>query len=319
MASKIKFGVWLPVYGGWLIGAPIEEPEISYSYVEKVAREAEDMGFDSVWVADHMLNPRKGEQVSALEAWTTLTAVAMHTTRVKLGHAVLCQGFRYPAVLAKMASTLDEISNGRFIFAIGAGWFEREFQAYGIPWGDHDELIERVEEQIKIIQALWTQNRVNFDGKYYHLIEGVLIPKPVQKPRPPIWYGGNSEESRQLVARNSEVDCWFMSSGSVEEVRQKVSDMKKRLEARKLEYAMYAFTLVAQNERGGENLVRKLAVNKPSTVNWALKPGLVGPPAKIIERIHEFEEAGINHITLLFSSTLNDLRVFSEQVIRHLT
>lgn len=95
--------------------------------------------------------------------------------------------------------------------------------------------------------------------------------------------------------------------------------MKKRLEARKLEYAMYAFTLVAQNERGGENLVRKLAVNKPSTVNWALKPGLVGPPAKIIERIHEFEEAGINHITLLFSSTLNDLRVFSEQVIRHLT
>ena len=89
MACKIRFGVWLPVYGGWLIDAPIEEPEISYSYVEKVAREAEDMGFDSVWVADHMLNPRKGEQVSALEAWTTLTAVAVRTTSVKLGHAVL--------------------------------------------------------------------------------------------------------------------------------------------------------------------------------------------------------------------------------------
>ncbi len=318
MAGKIRFGVWLPVYGGWLIDAPIEEPEISYSYIEKVAREAEDMGFDSVWVADHMLNPRKGEQVSALEAWTTLTAVAMRTTRVKLGHAVLCQGFRNPAVLAKMASTLDEVSHGRFIFSIGAGYFEREFQAYGIPWSEHDELIEQAEEQIKIIKALWTQDRVDFDGKYYHLVGGVLVPKPVQKPCPPIWYGGNSEKSRQLVARLREVDCWFMSGSSLEETRQKISDMKRRLEGRKIEYATYAFTLVTQTEQEGEDLVKKLAADKPSTVNWALKPGLVGPPAKIIERIHELEEAGINHITLMFSSTLNDLRVFSEQVMRRL-
>ena len=318
MACEMKFGVWLPVYGGWLIGAPIEEPEISYTYVEKCARKAEELTFDSVWIADHLLNPRKGEQVAALEAWSTLTAVATHTKRVKLGHAVLCQGFRYPAVLAKMAATLDEISNGRFIFALGAGWFKREFEAYGIPWGDHDELIERAGEQIKIVNALWTQESVNFSGRYYRLVNANLVPKPVQKPRPLIWYGGNSEKSRQLVADNSGIDGWFISSGSLDEVREKISDMKSRTHGRKLEYAMYAFTLLSRTEQEGEDMVKRLATGNPSTITWALKPGLVGPPAKIIERLHKFQQAGINHVTLLFSSTLDSLAEFSRHVIERM-
>lgn len=318
MASKVKFGIWLPLYGGWLIGAPVEEPEISYRYVEKVAREAEDIGYDSLWVADHLLNPRKGEQLGALEAWTTITAVATCTRKIKLGHAVLCQAFRYPAVLAKMAATLDEVSNGRFIFSIGAGWFEREFRAYGIPWVKHDELIEQAEEQIRLIKALWTQDRVDFNGKHYQLAGGVLEPKPVQKPCPSIWYGGNSEKSRQLVAKLTDIDCWFISAGSVEEIRQKIADMKSRVGRRKLEYATYTFVIATQIDKEAEELVKKLCPDKPGTVEWALKTGLIGSPAKIVERIHELEEAGINHITLMLSSTLKDMRVFYEQVIRRL-
>jgi FMNH2-dependent dimethyl sulfone monooxygenase len=316
MTSKMKIGVWLPIYGGWLINAPIEEPEISYNYVKKVAIEAENLGYDSLWIADHMLNPRKGEQMSALEAWTTLTAVATCTRKVKLGHAVLCQAFRYPAILAKMAATLDEVSNGRFIFSIGSGWFKREFEAYGIPWNDHDELIERTEEQIKIIKALWTQDKIDFNGKYYHLVDGILEPKPLQKPCPPIWYGGNSEKSRQLITDVSDIDGWFMSAVSVDEAKQRISDIKGRLEGRALEYATYAFALVASTERDGEDMIKKLSVNNKSTIQWALKPRLVGPPSKIAESICEFEEAGINHITLMFSSTFNDMRIFSDQVLK---
>lgn len=318
MASKIKFGIWLPIYGGWLIGASPEEPEISYSYVKKVAQEAEKIGYDSLWVADHLLNPRKGEQFGALEAWTTITAIATETRHIKLGHAVLCQAFRYPAVLAKMAATLDEISHGRFIFSIGAGWFKREFQAYGIPWNEHDDMIEHAEEQIKLIKALWTQDKVTFDGKHYHTVDGVLEPKPVQKPHPPIWYGGNSEKSRQLVAKITDINGWFISASSVEETKEKIADMKRRIGERKLEYATYAFALVARTDKEGEELVKKLCPEKTSTVEWALKTGLVGSPAKIIDQIHQLEEAGINHITLMLSSTLKDMRTFYEQIIKRL-
>jgi len=318
MVCKIKFGIWLPIYGGWLIGAPIEEPEISYRYVEKVAREAEKIGYDSLWIADHLINPRKGEQFGALESWTTITAVAACTSKIKLGHAVLCQAFRYPAVLAKMASTLDEISQGRFIFSIGAGWFEREFQAYGIPWVKHDELIEQTEEQIRLIKELWTKDKVAFNGKYYHLVDGILVPKPVQKPHPPIWYGGNSEKSRQLVANLKDVNCWFISAGSLEETTQKIADMKNRIGKRKLEYATYAFALVARTDREAEKLVKKLCPDNPATVGWALRTGLVGSPEKIISRIHNLEEAGINHITLMLSSTLKDIKTFKEEIINRL-
>ena len=316
MSSKIKIGVWLPTFGGWLINAPVEEPEISYNYVKKVAIEAENLGYDSLWMADHMLNPRKGERIKALEGWTTLTAVAACTSQIKLGNAVLCQAFRYPAILAKMAATLDEISNGRFIFSIGSGWFKREFEAYGIPWNDPVELTERAKEQIKIIKALWTEDRVDFNGKYYHLIGGIMEPKPVQKPCPPIWYGGNSDKSRQLIADTNDIDGWFMSAVTIDEANQRISDMVSRLKGRVLEYATYAFTLVSSTESEGEEEIRKLSNNNASTIQWALKPGLVGTPSKIAESIYGFEEAGINHITLMFSSTLNDIRVFSDQVLK---
>jgi FMNH2-dependent dimethyl sulfone monooxygenase len=317
MASKIKFGVWLPVYGGWLSGAPVEEPEITYKYVEKSAQEAENCGFDSIWVPDHLLNPRKGESVGSLEAWTTLTALAVRTHKVKLGHAVLCQGFRHPGVLAKMSATLDEISEGRFIFAIGAGWFKREFLAFGIPWSEHDTLIEQAEEQIKLVQALWTQDGVDFEGKYYHLSNGVLWPKPVQRPSLPVWYAGNSERSRQVIVNNPDIKCWYISASSPDEARSAISDMKSRLGSRSIEYAIYAYALVADSDQEARSRLHRLAADNQTSINWALKPGLTGSPERVIEKIAEFQDAGINHLTLLFSSTLKDIHTFSEKVINH--
>jgi FMNH2-dependent dimethyl sulfone monooxygenase len=316
-ARKIKFGVWLPVYGGWLLGAPVEEPEISYKYVEKSAIEAENCGFDSIWVPDHLLNPRKGESISSLEAWTTLTALAVRTHKVRLGHAVLCQGFRYPAVLAKMSATIDEISEGRFILAIGAGWFQREFQAYGIPWSEHDKLIELAEEQLKLIQAMWTRKKVDFEGRYYHITNGVLWPKPIQKPSPPLWYAGNSTKSRQVVINNPDINCWYMSSCSSEKARSAINEMKNRIGSRNIEYAIYAYALISDSDEEAQSRLRVLAVDNSTSINWALNSGLVGSPERVVEKIAEFRDAGINHLTLLFSSTLRDIRTFSEKVINH--
>lgn len=140
---EAKLGVYIPVYGGWLRGVEEGEEDTCYSYALETALRAEEMGIESIWVPDHMLNPIKGERTGSLEAWTTLSALAAVTERVELFHTTLCQGFRYPSVLAKMAATLDDVSGGRFRLGLGAGWYKREFQAYGLPWHDHDRRIDR--------------------------------------------------------------------------------------------------------------------------------------------------------------------------------
>ena len=121
MAKTIKIGIYLPVYGGWLRGVEEEENLPTYDYVKKVAIEAEKIGIDSLWIPDHLLNPIKGERSPCLEAWTVAAAIVEATDRI-ISHTTLCEAFRYPAVLAKQAATLAEISKGRFLLSIGAGW-----------------------------------------------------------------------------------------------------------------------------------------------------------------------------------------------------
>jgi FMNH2-dependent dimethyl sulfone monooxygenase len=129
---RTRLGIYIPLYGGWIRGAPPEE-EVTYANAKKAALAAEEAGIHSLWVADHLLNPIKGQNQPSLEAWTTLTGLAAVTKRVELFHTTICQGFRYPAVLAKMCVTMQDLAKGRFSLSIGAGWFQREFEAYGLP------------------------------------------------------------------------------------------------------------------------------------------------------------------------------------------
>lgn len=310
----MELGVYLPVYGGWLRGAPVEEPEVSCAYILKVAREAEKLGFHSVWVPDHLLNPMKGEEGPAIEAWTILTAVAASTKRIKVAHTTLCQSFRYPAVLAKMVATLDEISDGRFIFSIGAGWFRREYEAYGIPWYEHDERVEQAEEQIRLIKSLWTQDKVNFLGKYFQLKDGVLWPKPVQKPHPPVWYGGESERSRQLVAR--EADVWLMYGGSPENIAGKMSDMKARLNGRSIGYALPALVCLGETQDEAMKKIRARAQGAdPRVLDRTLQTGMVGSILSLEARMREFEAIGVQYLLLQFGRTLQEMREFSRAIM----
>ena len=164
----IKVGIYLPVYGGWFgHTADEEERPPTYAYVKQTALEAEKIGVDSLWVPDHLLNPIKGEQTSCLEAWSVAVAIAEVTEKVIIVHTTLCEAFRYPAVLAKQIATLSDISNGRFWFSIGAGWFKREYESYGLPFYQHDERVARAKEAIQIIKRLWEEDTVTFHGKYY--------------------------------------------------------------------------------------------------------------------------------------------------------
>lgn len=163
--TMIKIGLYLPVYGGWLpvsnsgkgktndgIKFANENEELpTYRYIKQVAVEAERIGIDSLWIPDHLLNPIKGETAASLESWTTASAVAAVTSGVNIVQTTLCEAFRYPAVLAKQTASLADVSNGRFWLSIGAGWFKREYEAYGLPFYEHDDRVDRAAEAIQII------------------------------------------------------------------------------------------------------------------------------------------------------------------------
>jgi FMNH2-dependent dimethyl sulfone monooxygenase len=298
----------MPTFGGWVGNVDVEEPEISFRNVKSSCLAAEKVGLDSIWVADHLLNPLKGEQEKCLEAWTTLSALGAITSRVKVAHTTLCQGFRYPAVLAKMATTLMEVTEGRFILSMGAGWYKREFDSYGIPWYEHDERVAQTEEQIKIIKSLWTEEETNFDGKYNKIINGRLYPKPKEVPE--ILYGGESEASKRLILKHA--DVWLMYDSSPKEVQTKITDFLPRMGDQKIEFAVSTHVVPGVTDEEAQQRVHHITRGNKRATERLLKTGIVGSSQTIQEKLLEYSETGLTHLLLKFSRTVEDLTLLDE-------
>lgn len=312
--------MYLPVYGGWLashessraqaggtyfIGE--EEKLPTYAYVKQVALEAEKIGIDSLWIPDHVLNPIKGDRAPSLESWTLATAIAEATERMIIAHTTLCEAFRYPAVLAKQATTLNDISNGRFWLSIGAGWFKREYEAYGLPFYEHDDRVDRAKEAIQIIRRLWEEDSVTFSGKYYSISNGILEPKP--DPRPPIWYAGTSEASRNLVAE--EADGWLMSGCSLEKAQKNIADMYERLKKKgrsEIEFAIPCLTFTRDTDEEAKKCVDQKTGGRKDLLDRILDTGLVGSRETVVQKIKQLESIGINHVLLQLTPTLIELQ-----------
>jgi alkanesulfonate monooxygenase SsuD/methylene tetrahydromethanopterin reductase-like flavin-dependent oxidoreductase (luciferase family) len=239
---------------------------------------------------------------------------------MELFHTTLCQGFRYPAVLAKMCATLDDISDGRFRFALGAGWFKREFQAYGVPWDeDHDARIDRAREQIEIIRSLWTQSTTNYRGRFYEITDGVLEPKPIQKPHPPIWWGGVSEKSRELAADLA--DGWLMDSCTLEQADANIRDMRRRLEARgrsSMKYAIPGRIYMGKTDHDAKKKVENLVAGDVNLLKEILVTDFVGSSQTIAERIQRLSEIGFDYVIFSPSPALSTLIELSQELLPRL-
>src|SRR5437660_10556104 len=169
-----------------------------------VWRIADEAGCDHVWVFDHLAAIGAGEPARPVfEGWSLQAAIAASTRTVRLGCLVTGNTYRNPALLAKIAVTVDHLSAGRLEFGIGAAWAEVEHKMYGIEGLDHR--VGRLSESLRIIKSLWTEERTNFEGRYYHLTDAIANPKPAQKPHPPIWIGASGETTLRLVARHADV------------------------------------------------------------------------------------------------------------------
>src|SRR5919202_1464829 len=162
----IRFGVFVPQ--GWRMDlAEIEDPIEQYETMTRVARVADEGGWDSIWVYDHFHTVPTPELETCFECWTITAGLARDTSRINIGQMVTCNGYRNPALLAKMASTVDVMSHGRLYFGLGAGWYEHEWRAYGYGFQEKPERMRRFREACEIIHRMWTEDDVVFEGKFY--------------------------------------------------------------------------------------------------------------------------------------------------------
>jgi F420-dependent oxidoreductase-like protein len=213
----LKLGVivpqgWTGEYAGW-------DPETAWARSVAVARRADEVGFDSIWMFDHFHTTPDPTDAPVFESYTSLTALATATRAVRLGHVVTCAGFRNPALLAKMVSTMDVISGGRMMLGIGAGWKEEEWRAYGYGFPDKKGRLDRLEDTVEIATRMFGPGRATYSGKVHSVEDAINEPKPLQQPRVPIMVGGNGRQvTWRLAARFAdELNLDSMTPGDVRE------------------------------------------------------------------------------------------------------
>jgi len=337
----MRYGYWLPVFGGWLRNVQDENMQATWQYVSRLARRSEQIGFDLTLIAELNLNDIKGENAPSLDAWSTAAALAAVTERLELMVAVR-PTFHLPALLAKQAANIDHISGGRVSLNVVSSWWADEAKQYGVQFDQHDDRYARTAEWLEIVNGVWSQEEFSFSGKYYNVANTLLQPKPVSRPRPTIYAGGESNAAKELISRSC--DAYVMHGDPPEQIRPKIADLAERREKlglppmkfgmagyvilRDTEEAAQAelkrITDVQQNAAGyhnyqqwlaGTQLEKRVSLEDYSVSNRGLRAGLVGTPEQVSERIAEFEDAGVDLLLLQFSPQLEEMERFAEQVI----
>ena len=337
----MRFGYWLPVFGGWLRNVPDEGMEASWDYVSRLARRSEQLGFDVTLIAELNLNDIRGPDAPSLDAWTTTAALAAVTERLELMVAVR-PTFHPPALCAKQAANIDHISQGRLTLNVVSSWWADEARQYGVEFDQHDVRYARTAEWLEVVSGMWAEPRFSFAGKYYRVENAILEPKPVSRPRPTIYAGGESEAAKQLIAQVC--DAYLMHGDPPQRIAPKVADMRVRRERRglpplKFGLAGYAvcrataeaarrevarITDVRRSAAGYANyqewlantqLEQRVSLEDYSVSNRGLRSGLVGTPERVAERIDGFGRAGVDLLLLQFSPQLEEMERFAEEVI----
>jgi len=285
-----------------------------------IARSAEENGFDSMLLADHLMQyPRIGPVTEpVLESWTTLGYLATRTRNLRLGTLASNNGLRNPGYLAKIAATLDILSNGRLILGMGSGSIEEEHVAYGIHRPSFVERTARLREAVDIVRLLWTRDRVTFKGKYYDLQDAVCNPKPLQKPHPLIIVGGNSSETLRAVAGHTDA-CNL--TGMLDDVSEKLEELKSHCGAVGRDFKSLLITTKI-NVIIGEDMARarrKAQLCKPDTMSITrfLFNTVIGGPTQVAEKLEEFFEIGVDYIFVQLPDAhdLKSIRLLGKSVL----
>jgi FMNH2-dependent dimethyl sulfone monooxygenase len=342
----VRYGYWLPVFGGWLRNVDDEGMAPTWDYAQRLARRSEQIGYDLTLVAELNLNDIKGESAPCLDAWSTAAALTAVTSRLEYMVAVR-PTFHNPALLAKQAANIDHIGGGgRLSLNVVSSWWKDEATKYGVHFEQHDDRYARTAEWLEVVDNLWKRDHYTFEGKYYRVRESVLQPKPVSKPRPIIYAGGESETAKDLIARTC--DAYVMHGDPPARVREKVADMSARREQFGLGpmiFGVAAYSIVRKSEAevsaelaritdvkqsaagyhnyqqwlSGTQLEQRVSLEDYSVSNRGLRSGLTGTPQKVIDQVAAFEAAGVSLLLLQCSPQLEEMERFADQVIRRIS
>jgi F420-dependent oxidoreductase-like protein len=286
-------------------------------HLRKLAGTAEEIGLDSFWLSDHLhQNPGVGRpEDPMLDSWTTLPTIAAATKKIRLGTMVTANTSRPPSLLAKIAATVDVLSNGRVFMGIGAGNQAQEAEAYGIPFPGVPERLGRLREAVQIIQKLWTQDYTTFDGKYYHVKGAICNPKPIQKPRPQILIGGGGEKvTLRIVARYA--DACNVFAGTPEAYKAKLDVLKEHCKAVGRDYGSIVKTKGGRVVVGMDGAaIRRRVEERVKDPQWR-QTMIYGSYDDVIKRIGEFKDVGLEYLIAGFdpASEVDDLKAFSQVV-----
>lgn len=307
--GKPEIGVYLPQMG------------FTYEQMLDRTRRCEELGIDSLWLYDHLYGPGVPDYPS-LEAWTLATALLSNTERIRVGHMVLCNQFRHPAVLAKMATTLDQICPGRLQLGLGSGSIEDEHNRVGLPWGSFRERSERLGETLEILTQAFTDERIDFSGNHFTVTDFPVKPGAVH--RPPIVVGGVGEKyTLPLVARYA--DVWNVPTYALGELHHKVSVLRGICadvgrDPSSIVLSVEAVMALAPDDATLPD-VRRLAEKRFGAPAFGLREGgLIGTPSAVVDRLHELQELGFGQIVLFTHDRGSDqtLDLLASEVIARL-
>jgi len=297
-------------------------PQVGFTWDELRTRvlACDELGIHSVWFMDHLYPPTL-PQVPSFEAWTTAAALAGATERVRLGHLVLCNGFRHPAVLAKMAITLDHASGGRFELGIGSGSYAPEFAEFGLPFPPAAERAARLGETLEVVTRLFAEERASFDGVYYPLRDAPSLPRPLQHPRPPIHVGGAGER-RTLPLAARYADVWNCPTYGVAELERKIDVLHGHCRTIGRDPATLRVTeevvLALVERRDQVDAARALAERRFAGPGWGFAAGgYCGTPDDIVARLRERAKLGVSGVVFFFHDRVEPatLRLLAREVI----
>lgn len=337
----MRYGYWMPVFGGWLRNVEEENMLAEWAYVKRLAKRSEELGYDLTLIAELNLNDIKGVEAPSLDAWSTTAALAAVTESLELMVAVR-PTFHNPALLAKAAANIDHISGGRLSLNVVSSWWKDEAEKYGVQFEQHDDRYARTEEWLTVLDNVWKKDHFNFEGKYYKVKDNVLQPKPVTRPRPFLYAGGESDKAKDLIS--SQCDGYVMHGDSPQVIGRRIADMQERREQKSLppmQFGVAAYSIIRSSETAvkkeleritnvnegsagynnyqqwlaGTQLEQRVSLEDYSVSNRGLRSGLTGTPQQVQDRIGEFERAGVNFFLLQCSPQLEEMERFADAVI----
>jgi FMNH2-dependent dimethyl sulfone monooxygenase len=339
----MRFGYWMPIFGGWLRNVTDEGMPASWPYVRDLAAQSEQDGFDLSLIAELNLNDIKGHRAASLDCWTLAPAVAAATSTLELMLAVR-PNYHSPALTAKSLSTLDVIAPGRISLNVVSSWWKDEAAQYGAPFDVHDARYARTQEWLQVVSRLLSEDTVTHHGPLYELEGAVLEPKPSRLP--PVYMGGESPKAKEVIA--AQADAYVMHGDAPEVIAAKVADLNARRAAAGRDpmfFGVSGYVICRDTEAeaqaelarildvrsspeayasyqdfvAGSQLESRVSLEEYSVSNRGLRSGLIGTPDQITSRLRAYEEAGAGLMLLQFSPQREEMARFGRDVIAQWT